>query len=62
LMGGFLYWANGQWNWIEMREQALWRLLAMGLVLLTGGGIYLGALWALGFRLKTLLTPKNLNT
>lgn len=62
LMGVFLYWANGQWNWIEMREQALWRLVAIGLVLLTGGGIYLGALWLLGFRVKTLLTPKNLNT
>lgn len=62
LMGVFLHWANGQWNWIEMREQALWRLVAIGLVLLTGGGIYLGTLWLLGFRAKTLLTPKNLKS
>jgi len=62
LMGVFLSWANGQWNWIEMREHALLRVAAIGLVLLTGVGIYFGALSVLGFRINTLLTPKKLKT
>ena len=58
-MGLFLFWANGQWNWIEMGEHAWYRLATLGLVLLVSAGIYFGVLTVLGFRFKNLLTPQT---
>ena len=58
-MGLFLFWANGQWNWIEMGEHAWYRLATLGLVLLVSAGIYFGVLTVLGFRFKKLLTPQS---
>ena len=57
LMGAFLFWANGQWNWTELSAHLVLRVSLLGLILLIGAVIYLGSLWALGLRLRALLTP-----
>jgi putative peptidoglycan lipid II flippase len=60
LMGAFLFWANAHWNWTELGEHLVLRIVLLSLILLIGAVVYLGTLWALGLRLRSLLTPQQL--
>ena len=59
LMGAFLFWANGHWNWTELREHLVLRIALLALILCIGAVIYLGTLWVLGLRFRALLTPQQ---
>jgi hypothetical protein len=59
-MGAFLFWANAHWNWTELGEHLVLRIVLLSLILLIGAVVYLGTLWALGLRLRSLLTPQQL--
>jgi putative peptidoglycan lipid II flippase len=55
LLAIFLYLASQQLNWLVMRQQAVWRLGAMTLVMAFSVLIYFGTLWVSGLRLQSFL-------
>lgn len=51
LMGGALWWAMGiEISWLSMTAWA--RVQKLSIVIALGAGVYFGALWLMGFRLK----------
>jgi len=63
LMGGCLYWASHQINWIALQSTPLYRALLLGGVLSAAFAAYLAALWLTGLRLKDVRrAPKTSTT
>ena len=52
LMGGCLFWASHQINWIALQSTPFYRALLLGSVLSAAFAAYLAALWLTGLRLK----------
>ena len=50
LLGGFLWWAEGQFAWIAMRAAPGQRIAALAGVVVVGAVLYFGALAAAGMR------------
>lgn len=50
LMGAIAVWSASHFNWLALQAQPLYRIGALTLVLLACGGVYFGALLAMGFR------------
>lgn len=44
----YLLWAASAFPWIELRGESLKRAALLGLLIVGGGGLYLGAVWAAG--------------
>jgi putative peptidoglycan lipid II flippase len=55
LLGVFLAWSAGAVPWVDLRAQALQRVLLLGAVLAAGAVIYFGALWVTGVKLRQFM-------
>jgi len=55
LMALFLMWANGQFDWIELRAERLKRIGLLALVLMGSVAIYFLSIWAAGLNLRQLV-------
>ena len=55
LLLAFLVWANGAFNWTQLRAESFRRIWLLTFVLLASAAIYFIALWALGLKIRQLL-------
>jgi len=55
VMGLALNWANGLYDWTQLKSTPLLRIALVGCVLSASGLLYLGSLWLTGMNLRTLL-------
>jgi len=55
LLGAFLAWSAGAVPWVDLRAQALQRVLLLGAVLAAGAVIYFGALGVAGVKLRQFM-------
>jgi putative peptidoglycan lipid II flippase len=55
LLTGLLLYASQALPWLALRQDAWQRMGWMALILLTSAGVYFGALWLTGVRLKAFL-------
>ena len=55
VLAGFLTYATHQFDWLAGRQQALFRLGMMALVLISSAALYFGCLRISGLRLKSFL-------
>lgn len=51
----FLMWANGAFDWTQMRAESFKRIGLLALILLASAAIYFVALWAAGLKLRQLI-------
>ncbi|TFY96951.1 murein biosynthesis integral membrane protein MurJ [Ramlibacter rhizophilus] len=56
LLSVFLTWAATRFDWVQLREDAGWRVLMLGLVLAGAALVYFGALLASGLKLRQFVT------
>ncbi len=52
LLLGFLLWANGAFDWTQLRDDSLRRIGLLALILLASAALYFAALWAFGLKLR----------
>lgn len=55
LLGAYLYWAAGAWDWTGLQAQPWLRIGLLASVVTGAGVIYLGVAWMAGLRLRVLL-------
>lgn len=55
LLGVFLMWANGHWDWTALRVEKFKRIGLLALVLIGSSAIYLGTVRVAGLQLRQLL-------
>lgn len=55
LLGVFLMWANGHWDWTALRAESFKRIWLLALVLIGSAAIYLGTVRVAGLQLRQLL-------
>jgi len=55
LLGVFLMWANGHWDWTALRVEKFKRIWLLALVLIGSSAIYLGTVRVAGLQLRQLL-------
>ena len=55
LLGAFLYWANGHFDWTALRAESFKRIWLLALVMLASGAIYFLTVWAAGMKLGQLI-------
>ena len=55
VMGAMLFWANNNWNWIELRVTPLIRIAIVGVVLCVSGLVYLCVLRVIGMNFRQLI-------
>jgi len=55
LLGVFLMWANGHWDWTALRAEKFKRIWLLALVLIGATAIYLGTVRVAGLQLRQLL-------
>ena len=51
----FLMWANGAFDWTQLRAERLKRIVLLALILLASSAIYFVAIWASGLKLRQFL-------
>ncbi len=51
----FLIWANGAFNWTELRSESFKRIGLLALILLGAAAIYFMSIWAVGLKIRELL-------
>ena len=51
----FLMWANGAFDWTQMRSESIKRISLLALILVASAAIYFVALWAAGLKLRQFL-------
>lgn len=55
LLGVFLMWANGHWDWTALRVEKFKRIWLLALILIGSSAIYLGTVSVAGLQLRQLL-------
>jgi putative peptidoglycan lipid II flippase len=56
LLGSFLMWGAGHFDWVAMRAHSLQRAGLMASLLIAAGAIYFAALWAAGVKVRQFVT------
>jgi putative peptidoglycan lipid II flippase len=51
----FLMWADGAFDWIQLRGQSFRRILLLSTILVTAVVIYFVAIWAAGLKLRQFI-------
>jgi putative peptidoglycan lipid II flippase len=55
VLGFFLMWANGHYDWTALRSQSLQRIWLLTLMLLASAAIYFVVLWVTGMKFRQLV-------
>src|SRR5450756_1534786 len=55
LLAIFLMWANGAFQWTELRTEKFRRIWLLALILVASTALYFVALWAAGLKLRQLI-------